>query len=803
MALLHLVRQTSRALAATAQLAVAGLHRSTHLHRSTDQVSSFHKTRLDRSRKPKKRDNDSQKGTEPAQYGSKDRSTSTGTVDHQNDEEGAQVILVSSTEHTKVQDDIHTADTQKSEVGDKTEYGNKEIDEEGDEGQLSQEGGEEQDEDDEDPLDGFSDVISGLDLWKLQQAAAVVRLYRNSSGAPDASSLDDLSNISCDIHPVPKCGSYNLAYLVTFGDGVKWIARVPGHGYSGRWGELDQAKMKSEYQTMRYIRANTSIPLPEVYHFDTTCDIAGAPFAFISLVEGTSLAELWRDEMSEPERMYVLGSIAKCMSQLYTLSFERIGMLQFDEQGSVCDVRQAINLESLNFDFWHITQAHGPYSTFVDSLWDRLDEDEDISARQRANLPILRRALQSIPDFLKTEREFPLNFADFNAQNIYVDSEYRITGFIDWDGVKTDSATAGSARYPSWITRDWDPIMYEWDEDVPEDEQNEESPATLSRYRQHYASELSKCMAGVESYDPRMTTLSHIFEAIRIALCSQLSRSDIMTKLLDHAFSGKPPFTKFEYVNDFIDGKRAKKDQMIEAAFAKMWHAEWEESILSIIDDDDSQRLGTSETSGTSGTLSASTEGLRVDQIGIDTGDIESENSSVATDELLQDKLEVQESPIAAEVEPKQQGVDEQLQNSATYERHEDQVEMKDGRVEGLTNEVGGQDIKMERPEPEVKEQDREVGEQDVLVNASETHEVECDLQHQNRKGDNQSEQRRRSATEDAPHDSQQHKHRRSLKSFSKFYRQGRKTSTVCTITGAARTIIGVFKKQIHQHKLA
>lgn len=437
-------------------------------------------------------------------------------------------------------------------------------------------------DDDENLLDGFRDVIEDLDLGKLEQAAAMVRLKRDFPKGKDLVLLNPL-DMCCSISPIPKCGSYNLAYLVTFMDGVQWVARVPGHGHAGRWGELEKRKMDSEYSTMRYVRARTAIPIPDVFYWHSEYEYAGAPFALMEMVEGESLAELWTGtNMSHQQRLDVLASIAGYMCQMYNLSFDRLGMLEFDKRGKVTGVGEDIGFESDGFNPWHRTVAEGPYTTFMDYVWDLFgrEADEDMTSRQRANIPILRRALKSIPDSLVSDRKFRLSFSDFNYQNILVDpSNYRIIGFIDWDRVHTDSASAGCARFPSWITRDWDPLMYEYQEGQDLGEGGtlfEESPETLSKYRQLYAAEFIKHASNFEGFDPQMIKLSHILEAICIALTSPLNRREIIDKLLLHAFDGKMPFRKADYVVDYMEGQRAEKDKLIEEAFAKMWHAEWE-----------------------------------------------------------------------------------------------------------------------------------------------------------------------------------------------------------------------------------
>jgi hypothetical protein len=107
-------------------------------------------------------------------------------------------------------------------------------------------------------------------------------------------------------------------------------------------------------------------------------------------------------------------------------------------------------------------------------------------------------------------------------------------------------SSMGFGRYPSWITRDWDPVNGYVEGDDPLCYLLDESPPdTLSKYRQHYAAAFEEL--ALPGYDCRQTRLSHIPEAIFIARNSRLSRDWIVPKLLDHVFNSNPSFSDFEF----------------------------------------------------------------------------------------------------------------------------------------------------------------------------------------------------------------------------------------------------------------
>jgi Phosphotransferase enzyme family len=527
-------RKTLGALGHALAIAAAGLVRPKHLQTPAEFVATFHKTAHDSRRSSSTKHGSAKDKKQDKQNKHTNRPESLGAASADDDRE------------------IHS----------------------------SLESAEDSDEEEEDPLESFSEVLNALDLGKLQQAAFIARWCQKLTERGESSHFEAMMSMTCEISPVPRCESYNLAYLITFLDGIKWIARVPGHGFISRWGELDKQKMQAEYQAMQHVRANTSIPVPEVFTYNTSLEYAGAPFALMSFVEGTPLPELWIHKLCEEKRLQVLSEIAGHMSQLRKTSFTHLGMPCFGSKGECQGVGESIALLGHMLNPWHTTNAYGPYNTFLESLWDAFDEHEDMDVNQRSNIPILRMAIKSLPTFLTEDLHFCLNFCDFNYQNILVDEDCHVTGFIDWDGTQSEPGCAGYARFPSWITRDWDPIMYDYDNDAPLEgaSANESSPETLSRYRQHYAAEFAKhAVALNDHHDPRMTILSHIVEAICLAVNSPINRSLIVDKLLEHAFDGQVPFRDAEYICDYIQGCRTKKDELIKEAFSKMWHAEWEE----------------------------------------------------------------------------------------------------------------------------------------------------------------------------------------------------------------------------------
>ena len=71
---------------------------------------------------------------------------------------------------------------------------------------------------------------------------------------------------SCDVSKRPESGALNWAIAILFEDGVEWIFRSPRtcHDISP---ETTARLLESEVATMKYVKLNSSIPVPEVFDY--------------------------------------------------------------------------------------------------------------------------------------------------------------------------------------------------------------------------------------------------------------------------------------------------------------------------------------------------------------------------------------------------------------------------------------------------------------------------------------------------------------------------------------------------------
>jgi hypothetical protein len=69
---------------------------------------------------------------------------------------------------------------------------------------------------------------------------------------------------------MPKCGSLNWVIFLCFQDGVEWGFRSPKSGLDSFYSDETTSKvLVSEASALLYLKANTSIPVPEAFSYHT------------------------------------------------------------------------------------------------------------------------------------------------------------------------------------------------------------------------------------------------------------------------------------------------------------------------------------------------------------------------------------------------------------------------------------------------------------------------------------------------------------------------------------------------------
>ncbi|PFH46515.1 hypothetical protein AMATHDRAFT_154639 [Amanita thiersii Skay4041] len=401
-------------------------------------------------------------------------------------------------------------------------------------------------EDDDSFLAAFDALRSIIKPEKLVNIASHIR------GIPSTDCTVDIEK--------PLYGSFNLVYVITFSDGIKWIARIPIHGVKESWSDRAAASMESQVLTMRFIKQNTTIPIPEIIHVDTTLDNKlGAPFVLMSWLDGKSVTSVWHDSKCDAQtlatrRENILRSVAKAMGQLRFFNANKIGELEFESAPGVDQklrFKQITGMHSLHLDEETeepMFEELGPFGSTREYFL-ALTND---SRPQRALIDYAKgqwKLLELMIDIIPSpdEERFLLVHADYDVQNFLVNSEGELTGVIDWDGVVTHPTCIGSLRYPGWITRDWDPLVYGYGNP---DSRPEDSPEALRGLRALYHSIVEEEF-GADAAKGMIN--SHLYEAIEIACRNPMNASSIINLLARRLIKG--PLFDIVFVRDEMDAQ--------------------------------------------------------------------------------------------------------------------------------------------------------------------------------------------------------------------------------------------------------
>ncbi|KAH9958011.1 hypothetical protein BC827DRAFT_1156968 [Russula dissimulans] len=115
-------------------------------------------------------------------------------------------------------------------------------------------------------------------------------------------------------------GTFHKAYSVTLSDGRVVIARV-----ARRF--MPRRKTESEVATMEYIRTYTSVPVPDVYFYDSNpYNRLGGEYIIMSKADGVPFSSIYQS-LSHKRLMALLDNLASIIIPLFAHRFSSIGSL--------------------------------------------------------------------------------------------------------------------------------------------------------------------------------------------------------------------------------------------------------------------------------------------------------------------------------------------------------------------------------------------------------------------------------------------------------------------------------------------
>jgi hypothetical protein len=422
-------------------------------------------------------------------------------------------------------------------------------------------------DDDDEKAELFSEVVAALDKEQLPLLALAI-LQRTSSLASHP------SNVKPSISE-PIFGSYHVVFPFIFEHGPHWLVKIPVNGTESKWNELSAKALASEANTMRLLKRETTIPLPEVLDFSPTTDnTICCPYILMTFISGTPLYNVWfghRFNNTSPDiirarRIRALEGIASAMEQLDKFTFQTGGCPVFEDnedQPTIGPLRRVDHKAML--DRWFIHRDPSDDTIYVESaaysdpqlrytfMLDLHPENKPIP---QGLAMLLHQLISWIPE-PQGKGPFVLTHPDFDIQKFIVSEEGELLSIIDWDGVAAEPQSLGNRSYPGWLTRDWDPAMYGYKESMEDGVEPEgvweDSPDCLAYYRGIYNAIITR-----QKYEINSCRMSLITENLAIAAENPPQRNPILQKLVHEAWAGTDEEDELDYLDiarSFVGGK--------------------------------------------------------------------------------------------------------------------------------------------------------------------------------------------------------------------------------------------------------
>ena len=365
------------------------------------------------------------------------------------------------------------------------EQPNEESDEEDDE--ESDEEDEESDEEDEDSDEEDDDSDSVYDDGRPQAPRCDWKAIRAISDEQIKNLVQKHLVAEGDLQITSRtCGTYHLVAFITPVDTTRsskeWVIRIPAHGTASHWTPEDAYMLEREVQLVEHVRKNTEAPVPQIFAYSSDCiNELGSPFMLMSKLPGKSAYEVWFEGpyspmyafrtadvpsvSTEKKRVNFLRSLARTMTEIQKLSFDKIGMPEISQDGQTISVGPSYTWREEDLD--KATERR-PFSTTRMYAAVALAKNFKVNPHAEWNAANYRNdGIRDILDIIFSQpvftqgstspETFTIHHNDLDFQNILVDDEGNVTGIIDWDKAFAAPRCIGAAAVPIFLRSDWFP----------------------------------------------------------------------------------------------------------------------------------------------------------------------------------------------------------------------------------------------------------------------------------------------------------------------------------------------------------
>ncbi|KAK1712774.1 phosphotransferase enzyme family-domain-containing protein [Colletotrichum lupini] len=241
---------------------------------------------------------------------------------------------------------------------------------------------------------------------------------------------------------------------------------------------LPRIKTENEVAMMRWVRQHTSVPVPAVLRWDSSCEnVLGYEFTLLERVDGASADKVFW-ELGEVARRRLVEQLVGFLAELWESSkggaWKHVGGLRVDDEGEVVPgpvvdewfwmepeisrCREGETIETLN-------PVGGAFSGWAELL-DQSVEKYIYAIGRHASLGWMRDLVPRLEEYREYVRvhadevddtRYVLSHRDLHLANVMVDGEGNVTGILDWE-------FGGVVPGPRW-----DPpnaFLYPWEKGI-------------------------------------------------------------------------------------------------------------------------------------------------------------------------------------------------------------------------------------------------------------------------------------------------------------------------------------------------
>ena len=249
--------------------------------------------------------------------------------------------------------------------------------------------------------------------------------------------LEALSNLATSLREGQECrisdqftfGTENLVREIVFDDGVLWIARFS-------FAFVSPQLIESEVVTMRFVKQNTKIPVPDVYAYDGCHDNSlGGQYIIMEALMGRKQCRALDPRMldiPDDKKAMVCEQLTDYFLQLNSLRFPVLGSLQLNQEGSI--VLGEIYRTDGNFPSCKEPSQY--YLSVARAALRRCFDPRIRNFRGEFLDAWLQLLIAKKPDQTAASN-YPLAHPDFYAHNILFDNDFNIVGILDWSYAHT------------------------------------------------------------------------------------------------------------------------------------------------------------------------------------------------------------------------------------------------------------------------------------------------------------------------------------------------------------------------------